>query len=124
MRALHRRKTPDLLLKLDIAKAFDNVSWEYIFELLQKIGFLVHWRDWVALLLSTSSSACLLNGIPGDSIEHRRGLRQGDPLSPLLFILCIDPLHRLLEAATRDGQLHPIPGKACACALVYTPTTP
>uniref|UniRef100_A0A453RA06 Reverse transcriptase domain-containing protein n=1 Tax=Aegilops tauschii subsp. strangulata TaxID=200361 RepID=A0A453RA06_AEGTS len=62
VRALHHHKTPTLLLKLDIAKAFDSVSWEYILELLEKMGFPARWRDWVALLLSTSSSACLLNG--------------------------------------------------------------
>uniref|UniRef100_A0A452XR02 Uncharacterized protein n=1 Tax=Aegilops tauschii subsp. strangulata TaxID=200361 RepID=A0A452XR02_AEGTS len=62
VRALHRRKTPALLLKLDIAKAFDSIYWEYIFELLQKMGFPARWRDWIALLLFTSLSSCLLNG--------------------------------------------------------------
>uniref|UniRef100_A0A8R7TQX5 Reverse transcriptase domain-containing protein n=1 Tax=Triticum urartu TaxID=4572 RepID=A0A8R7TQX5_TRIUA len=112
VRTLHRNKTPALLLKLDIAKAFDSVSWEYILELLQRLGFPPRWRDWIALLLATSSSSCLLNGIPGNKFFHLRGLRQGDLLSPLLFILYIDPLHRLLEAATRDGILQPIPGRA------------
>ncbi|KAM3385248.1 hypothetical protein ACQJBY_009276 [Aegilops geniculata] len=105
VRKLHRNKTPALLLKLDIAKAFDCVSWEYLLELLEVLGFPPRWRDWIALLLSTSSSSCLLNGVPGDCIDHLRGLRQGDPLSPLLFILCIDTLHRLLEAATSSGLL-------------------
>lgn len=62
VKALHRHKTPALLLKLDIARAFDSVSWEYIMELLQRMGFPPRWRDWVALLLSSSSSTCLLNG--------------------------------------------------------------
>uniref|UniRef100_A0A8R7U7V2 Reverse transcriptase domain-containing protein n=1 Tax=Triticum urartu TaxID=4572 RepID=A0A8R7U7V2_TRIUA len=77
-----------------------------------KLGFPARWRNWITLLLSSSSSSCLINGIPGNHIDHFRGLRQGDPLSPLLFILCIDPLHRLLEAATRSGTLSPIPGSA------------
>uniref|UniRef100_A0A453KFZ7 Reverse transcriptase domain-containing protein n=1 Tax=Aegilops tauschii subsp. strangulata TaxID=200361 RepID=A0A453KFZ7_AEGTS len=62
VKALHRKKTLALLLKLDIAKAFDNVSWEYILDLMQKLGFSARWRDWIALLLSTSSSSFLLNG--------------------------------------------------------------
>uniref|UniRef100_A0A8R7QB02 Reverse transcriptase domain-containing protein n=1 Tax=Triticum urartu TaxID=4572 RepID=A0A8R7QB02_TRIUA len=79
-------------------------------ELLQQLGFSSLWMDWIALLLSTSSSADLLNGDPGESFLHQRGLRQGDPLSPLLFILCIDHPHRLLETATRAGTLNTILG--------------
>lgn len=79
-------------------------------ELMQKLGFSSRWRDWVAQMLSTASSSVLLNGDPGDQIWHHRGLRQGDSLSPLLFILAIDPLHRLLAAASEHGILAPLPG--------------
>lgn len=74
-KALHCRKIPSLLLKLDIAQAFDSVSWEYLLELLQRLGFSARWRDWIAALLSTSSSSCLLNGNPGATILHCCGLR-------------------------------------------------
>ena len=74
VRSLHRSKTPALLLKLDIAKAFDSISWEYMLELLQKLGFSARWRDWIALLLSSSNSSCILNGDPGDIVLHLRGL--------------------------------------------------
>uniref|UniRef100_A0A453HP32 Reverse transcriptase domain-containing protein n=1 Tax=Aegilops tauschii subsp. strangulata TaxID=200361 RepID=A0A453HP32_AEGTS len=94
------------------ARAFDCVSWEYLLELMQQLGFPTRWRDWIALLLSTSSSSCQLNGVEGDRIWHRRGLRQGDPLSPLLFILAIDPLQRLFEAATAAGELQLLPVRA------------
>ena len=63
-RAYHRTKTPSLLFKLDIEKAFDSVSWEYLPELLERRGFPARWRNWIALILSSSSSSVILNGVP------------------------------------------------------------
>jgi hypothetical protein len=108
-RALHRKKKAALLLKIDFAKAFDSVSWEFLLELLQRLGFSARWRDWISLLLSSATSVVLLNGTEGKPVRHRRGLRQGDPLSPLLFILALDPLQRILQAATDAGILSRLP---------------
>jgi hypothetical protein len=108
---LHKNKTPALLFKLDIRKAFDNVRWDYIVDLLQKRGFPSRFRNWVVALLFTSSSRILLNGVASPPIRHGRGLRQGDPLSPLLFVLAIDPLAQILENATTIGLLHKIRGR-------------
>ena len=111
-RKLHKTRTPTLLFKLDIKKAFDSVRWDYLMDLLQHLGFPSAFRNWVLALLSTSTSRVLINGIAGDPIKHGRGLRQGDPLSPLLFVLAIDPLHHLLSKATEQGKLHKIRGRA------------
>jgi mannosylglycoprotein endo-beta-mannosidase len=108
---LHKSKTPTLLFKLDIRKAFDNVLWDFLMDLLQKRGFPSRFRNWIIALLTTSSSRILLNGVAGQPIRHGRGLRQGDPLSPLLFVIAIDPLAQILEKATSLGLLHKIRGR-------------
>jgi mannosylglycoprotein endo-beta-mannosidase len=85
-RRFHRTKTLTLLLKLDISKAFDSVRWDCLISLMEHRGFPTRWRNWISALLTSSTSSVLLNGIPLDPIPHGRGLRQGDPRSPLLFI--------------------------------------
>lgn len=111
-RKFHQTRKPSLLLKLDITKAFDTVRWDYLLDLMQQKGFPTRWRDWITNILRSSSSRVLLNGAPGPPIRHGRGLRQGDPLSPLLFVLAIDPLHLLLEKATSEGLLTKLNGRA------------
>ncbi|WVZ74605.1 hypothetical protein U9M48_022767 [Paspalum notatum var. saurae] len=100
IRHLHGNKTLALFIKLDITKAFDS-----------ELGFPTRWCDWIAALLSTSLSRVLLNGVPSALIKHGRGLLQGDPLSPLLFIIAIDPLQKLLDLATNMGCLGKLYGK-------------
>lgn len=101
----HCKKQPLVFMKLDIAKAFDSVNWGYIIEVMQQMGFGQRWRDMISLLFASSSSKVMLNGIPGDSFIHRRGLRQGDPLSPMLFILAMELLRCLFDKATEASIL-------------------
>jgi hypothetical protein len=110
-RKLYKSKTPTLLFKLDIKKAFDSVRWDYLMDMLQHLGFPSKFREWIMALLCTSSSRVLLNGVAGDPIKHGRGLRQGDSLSPLLFVLAIDPLHHILRKATDQGHIQRIRGR-------------
>jgi hypothetical protein len=110
MRLLHHLREPRVMLKLDLAKAFDTLSWAFLFEVLRRYGFGDKFLDWIAILLSSASTRVLLNGCPGPPIWHRRGLRQGDPLSPQLFVLAVDTLGRLVTHAATVGilqGLHP-----------------
>jgi hypothetical protein len=104
-RLLHQQKLPRLLLKLDITKAFDSVSWPFLIEVMQQIGFGHIWRDIVCGLSTSSTTQVLLNDSPGEHIAHRRGLRQGDPLSPMLFILVMDVLGLLFSKVEEAGLL-------------------
>ena len=74
-RTLHRSKMPHILLKMDISKAFDTVSWPFLLEVLQHLGFGRRWCNLLCLLLSTSTTQVLVNGSPGRLIQHHRGLR-------------------------------------------------
>jgi len=80
-------------------------------EVLQQLGFQQKWRAWVLALLASSSTSVLLNGSEGKWFRHFRGLRQGDPLSPLLFIIAMEPLQRMFDIAVTEGSLSPMGGR-------------
>jgi hypothetical protein len=109
-RFLHQQKQSRFLFKLDIFKALDSISWAFLLKVM-KMSFNTIWCDMISGLLATSSTQILLNGVPGDFIVHQRGLRQGDPLSHMLFILVMDILSRLIEKTSRDGHLQPLSSK-------------
>lgn len=107
-RRLHALKDPAVLLKLDISKAFDTVQWPFLVEVLSALGFGPKWLAWICGLLATSTTKIAVNGIAGETIYNCQGLRQGSPLSPMLFILCMEPLYHLFECASTAGLLTPL----------------
>jgi hypothetical protein len=92
-----------LLCKLDVEKAYDHVCWKFLLYLLQRCGFSVRWRNWINFCISTARFSILVNGCPSGFFPSSRGLRQGDPLSPLLFVIVMEALSRLLDRAVREG---------------------
>ena len=116
---LHRSKVPSALLKVDIAKAFDTVNWSFLLSLLQHLGFSRRWLDWISLILFSASTRVILNGCPRRRICHARGLRQGDPLSPLLFVLVMESLNALLKLAEERGLFRALHPKIKERAFMY-----
>jgi hypothetical protein len=86
----HSKK--EVVLKLDFAKAFDTIEHNVIIAMHQSLGFPEKCISWIKSSLVSGSSAVLLNGVPGKSFKCRRRVRQGDPLSPLLFVIAADLL--------------------------------
>ncbi|XP_060968465.1 uncharacterized protein LOC133036015 [Cannabis sativa] len=95
-------------IKIDLVKAYDRVSWKFIDHVLQNFGFPQQFCSWVSQCITTSSLNICLNGGPVGKILPSCGLRQGDPLSPYLFICAAEVLSRLLEEELGKGIIHGI----------------
>lgn len=98
-----------MALKLDMSKAHDRVEWDFLELLMRRIGFGKWWVDRLMTCVRTVSYSVLINGKPFGNIWPTRGLRQGDPLSPYLFILCVEGLSTLLNKAGREGKITGLP---------------
>jgi hypothetical protein len=101
----HKCRKELLILKLDFEKAFDKVEHEVIIQVLRQKGFPRKWVKWINEILSLGTSFVLHNGVLGKVFHYRRGIRQGDSLSPLLFVLTPDLLQSSVNKAKDMGLL-------------------
>ena len=94
-----------MILKLDLSKAFDKLSWIYIQKMLIAFGFSPMWVRWILSLISSTFFSILVNGIPSHPFSPSRGIRQGDPLLPFLFVLMEEGLGRHINQALLSQQI-------------------
>ncbi|GKA84311.1 RNA-directed DNA polymerase, eukaryota [Tanacetum coccineum] len=98
-----RKRKKAMFFKVDFAKAYDSVRWDFLLDVLEAFGFGSIWCDWIRGTFRYAKASVLVNGSPTNEFEFHRGLKQGDPLSPYLFILVMESLHLSVTRVVNEG---------------------
>lgn len=98
-----RGRKGSLLFKVDFEKAFDCVSWDFLFLTMECMGFGVKWRGWIHACLSSASISVSVNGPPTVEIVMTRGIRQGDLILPFLFLIVAEGLNVAMQEMVSKG---------------------
>ena len=102
---LYRKTLNGIILKLDFEKAYDKVKWSFLQQTLRMKGFSAEWRALIHSFISGGSVAIKVNDDIGKYFQTKKGFRQGDPLSPMIFNIVADMLAIMIERAKSDGQI-------------------
>lgn len=100
---LHRKKLNGVIFKVDFEKDYDKVKWPFLLQTLRMKGFSPKWISWVESFISGGSVAVKVNDEVGHFFKTKKEVRQGDPLSPILFNIIADMLTILINRAKEDG---------------------
>ncbi|GJX95923.1 RNA-directed DNA polymerase, eukaryota [Tanacetum coccineum] len=98
-----KKRKQALIFKVDFAKAYDSVRWDFLLDVLHAFGFGPKWCQWICGIFSSNMASILVNGSPTNEFPICCGLKQGDPLAPFLFILVMESLHLSISRAITDG---------------------
>jgi hypothetical protein len=108
--SVHKCKEPGVIIKLDYEKAYDRVNIDFLMEILKLRGFGDRFLKWIRCLVVGGSVSVTANGEESHTFKTGKGLRQGEPLSSLLFNFVGDVLYKMLEKATRKGLISSLLG--------------
>ncbi|KAL0326613.1 UNVERIFIED_CONTAM: putative mitochondrial protein [Sesamum angustifolium] len=100
-----RGKEGHVAVKLDMSKAYDRIEWDFLENMLSKLGFHNRVVSLIMLCVRSVTYSFMLNGKQFGFVKPERGIRQGDPLSPYLFILCAEGFSCLLQAKEHNGDI-------------------
>nr|GFC27843.1 RNA-directed DNA polymerase, eukaryota [Tanacetum cinerariifolium] len=100
-----RKRKQALVFKVGFAKAYDSVRWDFLLNILHAFGFGLRWCTWIRGIFTFNMASILVNGSPTAEFPMCCGLKQGDPLAPLLFILVLKTLYISVSRAANDGIL-------------------
>eukprot|EP00253_Pinus_taeda_P023539 PITA_23539 len=103
--SVRQKKMKGSVLKIDLSKAYDRINWLYLRMLLTHLGFNYSFTSWIMGCITNVSFVVLINGAASPFFNSQRGLRQGCPLSPLMFLLVAEGLSRLIQKARREGKV-------------------
>jgi len=103
--SLKNSRNPGMLIKLDLAKAYDRLSLGYLEGILKAHGSDPRWVKCIVSMVSTLVLSVMLNGTPTEAFNPSQGLRQRDPLSSFLFILAVEGLSRMINAQVASDQV-------------------
>lgn len=106
----NNNKHVNLALKVDIAKVFDTINWEFLLKVIKSFGFSQKFYNWINTIINSTHLSINVNGVHHGYFNCKRGVRQGDPLSLILFCLAEDFLSRSITKLFYDGGLSLIKG--------------